>query len=240
MRSRRRLGAALQQALGGKLEFSRAAEERAPGAGILANAARGRVFQALLDRPLTHEAGLARACRLSPPSVRWHLKVLGEAGLVHAVRGSREVRFFVSGTGEDESRASLLALRARLALPVLSAVLQSPGLTLRELADEVRASPQAVLRAKARLEALGLLERHKDGKFTRMYPSEGLGRFLARRTSGLPGSFARVEAALTDAGESVSVTRRGREEIVFQVGRRGARREFRLRAQGPLLPDARA
>jgi len=200
--------------------------------------ARARVFQALLDRPLSKRAALARATGLAPSSVRWHLGALRAAGLLRTAELPGPARYFADGTVEPDRRGTLAALRAPHAIAVLSAVARSPGLTLTELAREVRASPQAVLRAEEAMRPLGFLEALKSGRYRRFYPGAGLAAFAALQTAELPGRFGRVEAALKGAGESVSVTRRTRDEIVFQVGRRGARREFHLKAWSPIASEA--
>ena len=238
-KARGRLGAALQQALAGKLEVSSAAEGRAPGAGLFANAARARLFQALLDRPLSRTASLARATGLAPPSVRWHLAALGSAGLVRRADLPGNPRYFAPGTVEGEGLHDLAALRAPHAIDVLAAVARSPGLTLTELAREVLASPQAVLRAQLALSPLRFIEALKEGRHTRLYPGGALSAFVSLQGARLPQRFSHLEAALKAADEGVSVTRRARDEIVFQVGRRGARREFRLKAASALAPEPR-
>ncbi len=236
---RRKLGAALQLALSGRPQVESPSEERAPGAGVLAGDARARAFQALLDRPLLHISGIARAAHVASATASWHLAVLQRAALAQRLRGGREARFFVTGTVDDASRAQLLALRLQLALPVLAAVTESPGMSLAEVAAEVGASPQSVLRARAPLEALRFLETHREGRRVRTYPAEGLPKFLARRTADLPAVYEKVEGALRAAGETCQVSRKGRGEIAFSVGRRGAMRDFHLRADGPLRPAAR-
>ena len=236
---RRKLGAALQLALSGRPQVEGRSEERAPGAGVLAGDGRARAFQALLDRPLLHISGVARAAHLANATAAWHLGVLERAGLAQRLRGGREARYFVTGTVDEASRAELLALRLPLAQPVLAAVAESPGLTLGEVAAEVGASPQSVLRARAPLESLRFLETHREGRRVRTYPAEGLPQFLARRTADLPAVYGRVEGALRAAGETCQVSRKGRGDIAFSVGRRGAKRDFHLRADGPLRPAAR-
>jgi DNA-binding transcriptional ArsR family regulator len=237
--SKRRLGAALQQALTGKFSVHPTAEERAPGAGLLANEMRARVFQSLLDRPMSHIASLGRNCRLRSPSVRWHLNALTTAGLVHCARTPREVRYFIVGTVDEPSRAVLETLRGPRALPVLSAVVQTPGLSIRELAERAGGSSQSVLRAREPLVRLGLIESQQEGRETRSYPTNELSRFLARRTTALPGAYARLESALVAAGERPQITHRAKGEIAFHVGQRGRRREFQMRADAPLRPEAR-
>jgi DNA-binding IclR family transcriptional regulator len=236
---RRRLGAALQQALSGRPQVDVRGEERAPGAGLLSGEARARVFQALLDRPLLHLAGAARAAHLASATAAWHMAALEGAGLIERLPGGRETRFAVVGTCDEGSRAALLALRMPLVQPVLAAVAGAPGLSVAEVAREVGTSAQSVLRVRARMEPLGFLDAARDGRHVRLYPAEGLPAFLARRTEQLPASYARVEAGLLRAGETCQAVRRARGEVVFAVGRRGARREFTLRADGPLRPAPR-
>lgn len=236
-KARGRLGAALQQALAGNLEIRSGVEGRAPGAGLFANAARARLFQALLDRPLSRTASLARATGLARSSVRWHLAALGDAGLVRRAELSGNPRYFAAGTVEGDGRDDLAGLRAPHAIDVLGAVARSPGLTLTELAGEVSASPQAVLRARLAIGPLGFIEALKEGRYTRHYPAAALSTFVSLQAAKLPQRFSTLETALKAAGEGVSVTRRARDEVVFQVGRRGARREFRLRATSTLAPE---
>jgi DNA-binding transcriptional ArsR family regulator len=236
---RRKLGAALQLALSGRPQVEGRSEEHAPGAGVLAGEARAKAFQALLDRPLLHISGVARTSHMAAATAAWHLAVLEKAGLAQRMRGGREARFFVTGTVDEGSRAELLALRAPLAQPVLAAVAESPGLSLAEVAAEVKASPQSVLRARGPLEALRFLETQREGRSVRTYPAEGLPQFLAKRTADLPLLYEKVEGALRAAGETCQVARKARGEIAFSVGRRGAKRDFQLRADGPLRPSAR-
>jgi predicted transcriptional regulator len=120
---------------------------------------------------MLHLAEASRACHLAAPSARWHLKILKGAGLVQAVRSAREVRYFVTGTVDEASRDLLLALHRGRALPLLASVAASPGLTVRQLAEEIGSSSQAVLRASQHLQAYNLIETLRDGKFVRSYPT---------------------------------------------------------------------
>ena len=53
--------------------------------------------------------------------------------------------------------------------PVLRAIIQNPGITLKGLCKKVQLNPRTVLRHAKEMEHLGLIETIKDGKFKRFY-----------------------------------------------------------------------
>ncbi len=68
----------------------------------------------------------------------------------------------------------LAAVNHERGTPVLRAIIQNPGITLKELCRDVQLNPRTVLRHAAALEQLDLIETIKDGKFKRFYKTEHL------------------------------------------------------------------
>lgn len=234
-RHRKPLGRALKEVLEPPGEGAKRREEQAPGAGLLAHPARAALFQLLLDRPLSNVAQIAAALRTTAPTARWHLAVLEEAGLVRTRRAGRALVASVPGTAEGKHAKPLAALRRPHGLTVVHAVSASPGLTLGQAARAAGTTPQSAARALADLEDAGLVERVRDGRSVRCYPGEGIGRLVEERADALPDLAERVQAALEAAGEPAAIVRRRRGEVTLSVGRRGARTEFTLRSEGPLV-----
>ncbi len=234
-RTRKPLGRALREVLTPAGGAARGREEQAPGAGLLAHPARAALFQILLDQPFTNVAQLARSLRTTPPSVRWHLSVLEEAGLVQTRREGRARVAHVPGTTDAHKTRALEALRRPRALLLLRTVSQSPGMTVAEVARAAQTSPQSARRGLQSLAAVGFVESVRDGRNLRSYPGDGLEKLVEVRSDALPAQLRRVQAALEQAGESTVVVRRAHGQVTFAVGRRGARREFSLRSDRPLL-----
>lgn len=237
-RRRRPLGRALQEVLAPAGAGAAAREERAPGAGLLAHPARAALLQTLLDRPLCNVAQLARAVGTTAPSARWHLAVLEEAGLVETRREGRSLLACVPGTADGPHARALGVLARPRALGLIRAVSAAPGLTVAEVARAAQTTPQSALRALKALSTVELVETVRDGRYVRCYPGDGLERLVEERADALPAQVRRLQAAVEGAGESMALVRRARGEVTFTVGRRGARREFSLRSDGPLMPGA--
>src|SRR3990172_6124636 len=129
--------------------------EAAPGAreSVLGNPQRRRVFQSLCLHPAGSIAEVARALGVSPATVRFHALRLAAAA-------------YLAASGE-----SLVPAAARRAL---AAAYGTAGLSVGELAAAVGMSRQALASLLDSFEALGLVSRVADGRFTRVYATRGL------------------------------------------------------------------
>jgi DNA-binding transcriptional ArsR family regulator len=233
-RRRRALGRALKDVLASQAGEVGAPDEQGPGSGLFGHGAHAALFQLLLDRPMTNVAQAARALGTSPPSARWHLSVLEQAGVVETRRQGREVVAFVRGTAQAGEARALSTLRRPAVARVLQEVIDAPGSTMGELARAAGTSPASAARALRALSAARFVQVVSDGRARRCYPGGGLGRIEDERAQAMAGHARRVQLALEQAGETVSVVRRGRGEVTLAVGRRGQRREFTLRSLAPM------
>lgn len=128
----------------------------------LTNAVRQRVYDHILDAPGSHIAAIVDGTDIPRSTVRYHLRVLEDAGLVASgmVRGKH--RYAPDG-GDLEVGAALRDESVRRIL-VAVAALEPAGVT--EIAEEVDRSPSTVSHHLDHLTEAGLVAREgSDGAF---------------------------------------------------------------------------
>ncbi|RLF02975.1 MAG: hypothetical protein DRJ64_08770, partial [Thermoprotei archaeon] len=141
-------------------------EEEAPGISArrvtFAHPHRRRIFETVTSSPCLGLRELARMTGLSAPTVKWHLRVLHDAGYVELTSvGSRKVYYPRHMLEPEDALAVRLAVTAR---DVLRQVRDSPGLMARDI------SWNGDLRRLLRtMVSLGLLEVVRDGRYSRYY-----------------------------------------------------------------------
>jgi DNA-binding MarR family transcriptional regulator len=155
-------------------------EEREPPKGpvegvketLTMNPRRQEIFQYLCTYPCTRLARIGKDLDLSMAAAKWHLEKLAEKEFItkHDVAGET-VYCPVDMIDKSDIRV-LAAVNHERGTPVLRAIVQNPGITLKELCEVVQLNPRTVLRHASAMERLGLIETIKDGKFKRFYKTE--------------------------------------------------------------------
>ncbi|SEO39597.1 Helix-turn-helix domain-containing protein [Halogranum amylolyticum] len=127
----------------------------------LENDTRRRIYEAVERAPGTYVARLVERTSIPRSTVRYHLRVLADAGLVtsEAVRGKQ--RYVASGDDADATLAAAYTDEATATL--LDALRRTMPVTVSELADEIDRTPGTVSHHLDRLESEGLVERERVG-----------------------------------------------------------------------------
>ncbi|MBI4999985.1 MAG: hypothetical protein HZB92_00440 [Euryarchaeota archaeon] len=167
----RRVGAALRDALSGK----RAGRPMADGKvrGTLLSPWRLRVFSAVTHHPCMGSGEISSISGMAPHSVRWHLRMLEEQGLVAPLPGTRG-RYAATGQLRDEDRLRLEPMAGQGARRLFLAVAGSPGMTTGDAAEAAKATRQAAASKLKGMARAGLLYSVRDGKVLRHFQSEGM------------------------------------------------------------------
>lgn len=126
--------------------------------GVLGHPDRARILERVAADPGLHFRGLQRALGLHTGALVYHLRVLERHRLLVSRPDGHLVRYFPA-TGPRVVAPMLRGLRAE----VMHAVVLTPGLTQREVADRVNASKQAVHYHVKALIAQGHLRMDVDG-----------------------------------------------------------------------------
>jgi len=143
--------------------FSRVREE-----ALLAHPVRKQLAALVSSQPGIHLLGLVRATGRSAGSVRHHLQLLLDRGVVVRHRGPHYDLYFMAGIPRIQV-ASARALKSPSARRVLDAIARGPGRNGLSIALETGLDPSTVSECARALHAAGLVEIRRAGRNRRLY-----------------------------------------------------------------------
>jgi DNA-binding MarR family transcriptional regulator len=152
------------------------------GKSLLMNSKRQQIFRYLCEYPCSTLSTVSRDLKLTPPATTWHLKLLVNRKLLSENRLQNK-KIFYPPEMIDASTISVLFLLADPKInEIFTRILDTPGITQKELSVELNFSHQSINVFTGRLEKENLISMVRDGKFTRYYPTQRLNELeLAQR-----------------------------------------------------------
>lgn len=165
------VGKALEKVLHGEED-----EERAVRVSVLMNPVRQKLLSLLCKHPGASLGTISSKSDIPESTAAWHLRQLIESGYVGKERIRNRVTYFPAGLVDPNEIGLLGLLNNDIAKQLFLAILDSPGLSQRELARMLDKSDQSVQRLVRQLETYQLVSRTTDGRFARYFPSDGLKR----------------------------------------------------------------
>jgi len=156
----------------------------------LENETRANVFETIENAPGAHLSQVSDDADVARSTVRYHVRVLDEEGLVSSAKVAGKRRFYPARTEgvelaaaiEDDATAAVLNAIRRLELASGSA-----------LADELDRDPSTVSHHLSRLEDAGLVERERDGSAVVNSLAPATAAAL-ERVEAMPADAARAQA----------------------------------------------
>ena len=133
---------------------------RADTDGVLEQPTRAAVYGAIRDDPGTDLAGIAEEVDVTKSTVRYHVRVLRDAGLVEAAEVSGTLRFSVA----DANAELAGVLNEESSGQILEAVAQREPASVTALATETDRALSTVSHHLTTLEERGLVERERRGE----------------------------------------------------------------------------
>lgn len=133
---------------------------RADTEGVLDQRTRKAVYAAIRDSPGADLATLADAVGVTKSTVRYHVDVLRDAGLVAAAEIGGALRFAPAETNADLAAAT----SAEPTNAVLEAVAEAEPASVREVAAVTDRAPSTVSHHLSALADRGLVERERAGE----------------------------------------------------------------------------
>lgn len=143
---------------------------------LLQQEARARTYQLVADRPGIHASGVARHLGGGHGPAEYHLGVLVREGFLTRVVAKGFRRYFVTGKLPPDEMRAITAMHQRRGADALQLLAQRPGLTVGELAAALGVQPPAASKTVDALAAAGLVERRREGRAVRIFPSPGRGQ----------------------------------------------------------------
>jgi DNA-binding MarR family transcriptional regulator len=207
------IGKALQDALVGK----ETAEPSAPAASPLLNAQRRRILEYLSLRPFTTAGKIAGDLKMSSSSALWHLRSLVSGGYVVYRHDDRV--YFPKDFVDPADAGLFITLRTPKRRDALRSIMESPGISQVELSGAMNASRQTASKVASELEKLGLVTVAKDGRFTRLYPTNALREKQEKQHLRSRAFVERVLTRLDDERQMPQVLRRTETELQLRIGK---------------------
>ncbi len=139
---------------------------------VLDNDIRASIFEAIRDDPGLCASEVSERVDAAWGTTVYHLQVLEDHHLITSMKHGRHRRFFENG-GTHTGRKDLLAtLQNDTTSRVLDTVLEEPGLAQKEIAERVDLTPQALAWHMKRLLNVGMVEKERDGRVVRHFPTD--------------------------------------------------------------------
>ncbi len=156
---------------------------RVHGEAVLEHKGRRAVYDAIQENPGLSITDLAELAGCSGSTLNYHLRVLEKNDLVISQRDGRYLRFFdrKSGLYANGRKTVVSALRNETTAAIGAAILHNPGVPQCDLAEAFEIAPSTVTWHIRRLMDAGLVDKERDGHYTRYFAGEGWSKLPAEQ-----------------------------------------------------------
>jgi DNA-binding transcriptional ArsR family regulator len=144
------------------------------GRSLLMNPIRREIFRYLCEFPCNHLSGISRDLGITPPSTSWHLKKMIERNLITSRKKHGKSIFYPTNMIDEDDIEILALINDEKVKHIFLTIINNPGLTQKEVGDQLRIQHQTVIWFTQKLENVGLISTLEDGKFKRYYPTSKL------------------------------------------------------------------
>lgn len=165
---------------------------RLPRDRILDHKGRELVYETVRNEPGISTHRLADVVGFGWSTLAYHLRVLERNQVIVSVRDGRYKRFFdrESGKYANGRKRVVAVLKNETTLTIGRHILQSPGITQKDLGERAGLSPSSVHWHVTRLTDAGLLEKVRDGHNVRYHPGGAWGQVPAEDVGLAPDLLA--------------------------------------------------
>ena len=141
------------------------------GQSLLMNPVRREIFRYLCEFPCKHLSGISRDLGITPPTTTWHLKKMIARNLITTKKISGKAIFFPTNMIDEEDIEILSLINDEKVKQILLLVIESPGITQKEVSTNLKIRHQTVLWHTIKLQDVGLISSIEDGIYRRYYPT---------------------------------------------------------------------
>ncbi len=190
--SRKAIGDDLKRVLGGEYGVPKSIDIK-PGNHYLLNPTRRGIFVYLCNFPCASQASIVKRFQRSYGSIRWHLDVLMEMGVLNKSDVFQGIYYPVGYILPPDIRP-IAHLQRGPYRKIFRYVLKNPGANNRQIAEFRDLHKSRITQIKNKLLSLGLLEEIKEGRERHLYVSS----FLKERRNVLRENSDIYRALLKD------------------------------------------
>ena len=131
---------------------------------VFMNKDRRKIFEYLCKKPCAHLRQIARDIGMTPPSAKWHLVKIQDRGFIYSNEIGGHLVFYPRRLIQKEAVPFFSYLSREKTGALLRLIVMRPGITQRELADELGRNPQSVSKLLGKIKDEGLVNYIKDGR----------------------------------------------------------------------------
>lgn len=166
------LGEELERILEG-YEYIPLTLEFSEGMHLLLHPLRRALFIFLLYHPCESLADIGRHFNKKINTLKWHINILMDAGFVECFdQPGKRKRYYVKGYLSQSDVTALSCLGNKRERDFYRVVTHNPGITLKDIAQEIGALLPSVVRLKNELKNAGLIDTVKAGRYLLVYPTD--------------------------------------------------------------------
>jgi predicted transcriptional regulator len=159
---------------------------------ILNNATRSRVYSAISSQPGIRFPELCAVTGISRGALNYHIALLRISGKIHITKLRGIIRFFENNGKYSETEQKVLnCLNNGASGVIIGTLLNHPGSSRTDLEKILAVSGPTVSWHVRRLCEDGLIEVHKDGRFSRYELAGSVVDFMTRNPQGSASVFSR-------------------------------------------------
>jgi DNA-binding transcriptional ArsR family regulator len=220
------VGRALRRVIGRDDVLSRI-KPRTGGVSILMNGKRRKIYQYLVENPLSHLRELARETGIPVGTVDWHVKILTKAGIISTFEDKNKRYLYPTGWIATEDLDGLSALQDRTSREIYFTVKKNKGLSQTNIAERMGKYQQYVQPHLANLERYGFLAPNSEGR-RKVYRIGGKASELQKKYEERVVDYLKgVMDMLKDDGLNPKI--QGRSKVVMKVRMDDGQNVFHLR-----------
>lgn len=169
-----RIGKDLERLLDHKwdsMSEENAAQPLVEGPHLFHNRERLKLFVYLHYKPCSTAKEISNFLGLGRTATEWHLKSLIKAGYIMKMKIGGWNVYHPSVMSRPDECTIFGYLNIPVYRRIFMEIIHNPGSCLKELARRFSRTPAAVLRPVNALADIGLIEKSRDGRFVRIYPT---------------------------------------------------------------------
>lgn len=187
------------------------------GPTLFMNPTRQRIYQYLSLYPCSHLNSIARGLAMTLPTARWHLTKMEAADFISKRSLSNKLIYFPKGMVKPEHAEILAFLNREKGRRLFNSILESPGLSQKELCRHLDMNSQTLVIYAKNLEKFELITTVEDGKFKRYYPTKKYEELRDENLRRLKQFREQVVEALKRDGVNPEIVRTTDKELHIKV-----------------------
>jgi len=222
------IGVALRRSVTRRHGGTEVAPDRKVQITLLMNPTRRKILQYLCTYPVSPLALIQRDLKMADSSSKWHLASLTKGGFIETHKVGKSRVYAPLGMIDEQYLPILSILNTESYSALYNSIRKKPGISQKEICQELEVTPQAVNRFTGVMLELDLLAMMKDGRFIRYFPTDLLRTARSRNRLKVDNFVEQITEKLALDGLNPKVIRNDRREIWFRITTSKHRNELRL------------